>query len=146
MDDYLTTRSSNGSDVAHLRHRHSVPDVPVDVEDELLQHFNDPNWDFEAETSTVTITTTRDGLPVLKRRWSKSSGVGAGTDTESQISSWPASDSKADFSSETETTQVQSAHFLRSPRFFYSSLHLSEILPIQKLGQPSRILTIRPCM
>jgi hypothetical protein len=105
MEDYLNTRSSNGSDLAHLRHRQSVPDVPEDVEDELMQHFNDPNWDFkESETSTVTITT--DGVRV-HRRWSKASGMGAGTDTESRVSSWPASDSKADFSSDTETTQFQ---------------------------------------
>lgn len=107
MEDHLNTRSSNGSDLAdlaHLRHRQSVPDVPEDVEDELMQHFNDPNWDFKAETSSVTITT--DGVRV-HRRWSKSSGMGAGTDTESQISSWPASDSKADFSSEPETIVVQ---------------------------------------
>ncbi|KAN0134939.1 OPT domain containing protein [Lactarius tabidus] len=109
MEDYLNTRSSNGSDLANLRHRQSVPDVPEDVEDELMQHFNDPNWDFkEAETSSVTITT--DGVRV-HRRWSKASGMGAGTDTESQISSWPASDSKADFSSDTETTQVQDSPY-----------------------------------
>ncbi len=97
MEDY----SNTGSDAAHLRHRYSVPDVPEDVEDELMLHLNDPNWDFEAESSTVSIST--DG--VVHKRWSKSSGMGVGTDTESQISSWPTPDSKADFSS--DTTQVQ---------------------------------------
>ena len=94
-------RSSTGTDVAHLRHRHSVPDVPEDVEDELMLHFNDPNWDFNAETSTVSMSTA----VIENKRWSKSSGMGVGTDTESQISSWPAPDSKTDFSS--EMAQVQ---------------------------------------
>jgi OPT family small oligopeptide transporter len=102
MEDH---RSSTGSDAAHLRHRLSVPDVPEDVEDDLLQHFNDPNWDFGAETSTVSISS--DG--VVHKRWSKSSGMGVGTDTESQISSWPTPDSKIDFSS--ETTQVQDSPY-----------------------------------
>ncbi|KAH9050471.1 OPT-domain-containing protein [Lactarius hengduanensis] len=97
MEDYP---NSAGSDGAHLRHRYSVPDVPEDVEDELMLHFNDPNWDLNANSSTVSIST--DGM---EKRWSKSSGMGVSADTESQISSWPPPDSKADFSS--ETTQVQ---------------------------------------
>ncbi|KAF8272951.1 glutathione transporter [Lactarius quietus] len=97
MEDYL---NSPESDVAHLRHRQSVPDVPEDV----LQHLNDPNWDFDNETSTVTITSS--GIREHKR-WSKSSGMGAGADTES----WPETDSKADFSSDTETTQVQDSPY-----------------------------------
>ncbi|KAI9462332.1 OPT-domain-containing protein [Lactarius psammicola] len=105
MEDYLNTRSPTESDAAHLRHRHSVPDVPEDVEDELMLHFNDPNWDFEADSSTVSIST--DG--VVHKRWSKSSGTGVGTDTESQISSWPAPESKADFSS--DATQVQDSPY-----------------------------------
>lgn len=100
MEDFVN-HSSSGSDAANLRHRHSVPDVPEDVEDELLRHFNDPNWDFDTEASTVSISA--DGIE--HKRWSKSSGMGVGTDTESQISSWPTPDSKVDFSS--ETTQVQ---------------------------------------
>lgn len=102
MEDYLNTRSSTGSD---FRHRYSVPDVPEDVEDELMLHFNDPNWDFEADASTVSIST--DGIE--HKRWSKSSGMGVSTDTESQISSWPMPDSKAEFSS--EATQVQDSPY-----------------------------------
>jgi hypothetical protein len=105
MEEFLKdTRSVSLSDVAHLRHRQSVPDVPEDVEDELMLHFNDPNWDFEANSSTISIST--DG--VEPKRWSKSSThMGASTepDTESHVSSWPVQDSKGDFSS--EATQVQ---------------------------------------
>lgn len=101
MEDYRkTTGSASVSDVTQPRHRYSVPDVPEDVED-VMQHFNDPNWDFhQANASTLSIST--DG--VEHKRWSKSSTfMGAGSsemDTEFQ-------DSKADFSS--EATQVESA-------------------------------------
>ena len=90
------------SDVNHLRHRQTVPDVPADIEDELMQHFNDPNWDFHANSSTVSISTDTDGLE--PKRWSKSMGTSSEMDTEMQ-------DSKLDFSS--ETTQVQCALLFR---------------------------------
>ncbi|KAI0274879.1 OPT-domain-containing protein [Gloeopeniophorella convolvens] len=97
------------SGVAHLRHRYSVPDVPEDVEDELMAHLNDPNWDYDSNSSTASIS--RHGIE--HKRWSKSSiGMGASTDvdTESQISSsWPIPESKADLSS--ETTQVQDSPY-----------------------------------
>jgi hypothetical protein len=102
MEDYSkTTGSASVSDVTQPRHRYSVPDVPEDVEDELMQHFNDPNWDFQANSSTLSISTDA----VEHKRWSKSStfmGAGSEMDTELQ-------DSKADFSS--EATQVQCALF-----------------------------------
>ncbi|KAH9178904.1 OPT-domain-containing protein [Lactarius sanguifluus] len=59
-----------------------------------------PNWDLNANSSTVSIST--DGI---EKRWSKSSGMGVSADTESRISSWPPPDSKADFSSETIEVQ-----------------------------------------
>ena len=97
-----TTASASLTDINQLRHRQSLPDVPEDIEDELMRHFNDPNWDFQqANSSTISISTDSDGLE--PKRWSKSSTFMAGSsqvDTEMQ-------DSKADFSS--EATQVQYA-------------------------------------
>lgn len=110
-DSSKVTGSTSLSDIAQLRHRFSVPDVPEDVEDELLAHFNDPNWDFQANSSTLSIST--DG--VEPKRWSKSStymGPGSEADTEIQ-------DSKADFSS--EATQVQCALPPFSPSFLVHS-------------------------
>ena len=102
------------SDVAHLRHRQSLPDVPQDIEDEIMQHFNDPNWDFQAQSSTISLST--DG--VEPKRWSKTSthmGASTEVDTESQISSWRIHDSKAEFSASSDDTQVQWVSFTRRP-------------------------------
>ncbi|KAI0257320.1 OPT-domain-containing protein [Lactifluus subvellereus] len=111
MEDSLDTGSPGVSDIPHLRHRYSVPDVPEDVDDDVLLHFNDPNWDFQANSSTISIST--DG--VGNKRWSKtSSNLGASTDvdTESHVSSWPpVRDSKADFSFSNEATQVQDSPY-----------------------------------
>jgi|SRR5712671_878142 len=120
MEVLKSPQSVTLSDVSDLRHRQSVPDVPEDVQDDLMRHFNDPNWDFQANSSTVSIST--DGVEEHTTRWSKSSvHMGAATDTESQSSGWPIQDSKLDFSSET-TTQVQwvpllhwLSYFVRSP-------------------------------
>ena len=104
MEDPLkTTHSVSQSDVSQLRYRATAPDVPEDVDDGVMAHFNDPNWDFEANSSTLSIST--DG--VEHRRWSRSlnrKGASTEADTESQVSSWRIHDSKADFSS--EATQV----------------------------------------
>lgn len=136
MEDYSkTTGSASVSDVTQPRHRYSVPDVPEDVEDlDVMEHFNDPNWDFNANSSTLSIST--DG--VEPKRWSKSStfmGAGSEMDTEFQ-------DSKADFSS--EATQVQcallSVHLFR---IFSLTLFLPGIHRILRSGLPSRILMIR---
>lgn len=112
MEDSLKTESPSVSDIPNLRHRFSVPDVPEDVDDDVLLHFNDPNWDFQENSSTLSIST--DG--VVHRRWSKtSSNLGASTDvdTESHASSWPVRDSKADFSN--EAIQVQWVFLRRRP-------------------------------
>jgi hypothetical protein len=122
------------SDVTQLRHRYSVPDVPEDIEDELLTHFNDPNWDFQANSSTLSIST--DG--VEPKRWSKSSTyMGGGSEVDTEIQ-----DSKADFSS--EATQVQCALPPLSPSFLLTHFVLQGIHRILRSGQPSRILTTRP--
>jgi hypothetical protein len=99
-DSYKTTGFASLSDVNQLRHRQSVPDVPEDVDD-IMRHFNDPNWDFQANSSTISISTDSDG--VEPKRWSKSSTyMGGSSEVDTEIQ-----DSKADFSS--ETTQVQCA-------------------------------------
>jgi hypothetical protein len=114
MEDILkSTASASLSDINQLRHRQTAPDVPEDIEDEVGGHFNDLNWDFLANTSTVSISTDSDGL--VPKRWSKSStymGPSSETDTEMH-------DSKADFSS--EATQVQ---FALLSRPFYCACSL----------------------
>jgi hypothetical protein len=97
--------SPSASDLPHLRHRISVPDVPEDVEDEYyLNHLNDPNWDFHANSETLSIST--DGV---KRRRSTEPSVNVEVstefDTESHVSSFRMRHSKAEFS--TEAIQVQ---------------------------------------
>lgn len=104
--------SASLTDVNQLRHRQSVPDVPEDVEDDFMRHFNDPNWDFRANSSTVSITTDTDDLQ--PKRWSKSTYMGASSEMDTEIQ-----DSKADFSS--EATQVQCALL---PRPFYCACSL----------------------
>ncbi len=109
--------SASLSDLARLRHRQSVPDVPMDVEDELMLHFNDPNWDFRANSETLSISTDA----VENKRWSKTSnhmGASAEVDTESQISPWRIHNSKADISSEEH--QVQWVSFDRRLCLIYS--------------------------
>jgi len=97
-DSIKTTGFTSLTDVNQLRHRQSVPDVPEDVEEML--HFNDPNWDFQANSSTISISTDSGVEP---KRWSKSSTyMGGSSEVDTEIQ-----DSKADFSS--ETTQVQYA-------------------------------------
>jgi hypothetical protein len=99
MEDILkSSTSASLTDIDELRHRQSVPDVPEDIEDELMHHFNDPNWDFHANSSTISLSTDFD--EVQPKRWSRSTYMGASSDMDTEIQ-----DSKADFSS--ETTQVQ---------------------------------------
>ena len=112
-----TPHSASLSDLARLRHRQSIPDVPMDVEDELMLHFNDPNWDFRANSETLSIST--DG--VENKRWSKTSthmGASTEVDTESQISSWRIHDAKAYISS--EELQVEWVSFYRRLCLIYS--------------------------
>jgi len=100
-ETFKSTASASLTDINQLRHRQTVPDVPEDIEDEVRRHFNDPNWDFHANSSTVSISIDSDDLG--PKRWSKSSTfMGASSEMDTEIQ-----DSKADFSS--ETTQVQCA-------------------------------------
>ena len=120
-DPSRTTDSvSSISDIALPPRGQFVPDVPEDVEDEIMAHFNDPNWDFRASSSTFSISSDS----VQPKRQSKTaSHADAKTegDTESQVSAWHIHDARDDFSS--EGIQVQWVSFSLSSllRLLYSS-------------------------
>ena len=139
--DSVTMSVSVSSDIAHLRHQRpeSDPDVPEDIEDELMLHFNDPNWDFRDNSSTLSIST--DG--VESQRWSKSSDhTGAVTEvnTDSHISSWHIHDPTADFSFKDQiqlrVLSLPSCLAFRSPVSFSPGIHRT-----LRSGQPSRTPT-----
>ncbi|VDB93475.1 unnamed protein product [Peniophora sp. CBMAI 1063] len=92
----------NREAVAELRHRRSMPDVPSDIDDQsLMEHFNDPNYDFDAQSYSSTYFTDREtGTKGFSEK--RSSFVGTtDMETESQLSSsWPAGSSKGDFAGE----------------------------------------------
>ena len=141
--DSLTISVSVSPDTAHPRHPQSDSDVPEDIEDELMTHFNDPNRDFRDNNSTLSIST--DG--VEPQRWPMISGrMGADTEvnTESRISSWHIHDPKADFSSK-EQVQLRVLSLPTcvpccSPMSFSSGIHRT-----LRSVQPSRILTTQQC-
>ena len=143
--DSVTMSVSVSSDVVHRRRPQSDLDVPEDIEDEIMRHFNDPNWDFRDNSSTSSIST--DG--VESQRWSKiASPMRAGTEvnTESRLSSWHIHDAKADFSSK-EQVQLRVLS-LPSCVPFCSPLSLSLSSGIHltlRSAQPSRILTTHQC-
>jgi hypothetical protein len=119
--EYLSkTESPSVSDIPHLRHRVSVPDVPEDVQDELLLHFNDPNWDFHPSSSTLSISS--DGV---ERRRSTDRSVNkdfsTDLDTESRLSSSHIRDSKGDFSSDAIPVQWVFLPCHRHPCCIFSS-------------------------
>ena len=94
--DSVTDPVSIPSDIVYPHHRQSVPDVPEDI-DEIMLHFNDPNWDFRDNSSTLSISTNG----VESQRLSNISGrAGASTEvnTVSHIPSWHIYDPKADLS------------------------------------------------
>ena len=135
----VTISVSVSSDIADLRRQRSPPDVPEDIEDELMNHFNDPNWDFRDNSSTLSIST--DG--VESRRWSKTSGhTGAATEvnTESHIPSWHIHDPMADFSFKDQiqlrVLSLPSCLAFRSPVSYSPGIRRT-----LKSGQPSRTPT-----
>ncbi|KAF8262781.1 OPT-domain-containing protein [Lactarius quietus] len=97
MEDCMNARSAepaslsestrSDSDVVHLHH--PVLAAREDVEDEIMLHFNDPNWDFGAEAGTVSMLPDGHERPEQPQRHSlaKPSGVDGSTDIELQISS-----------------------------------------------------------
>ena len=127
---------SVSSDINHLSRQ---PDVPEDIEDELMNHFNDPNWDFRDNSSTLSIST--DGAE--SQRWSKMSDhTGAATEvkTESHISSWHIHDPTVDFSFKDQiqlrVPSLPSCLACCSPVSFSPGIHRT-----LRSGQPSRTPT-----
>jgi hypothetical protein len=59
MEDFSKTDSPSVFDTPRLHHRTTIPDVPqdIDIEDEFMLHFNDPNWDYQPNSSTVSTWT-----------------------------------------------------------------------------------------
>ena len=145
MEDPSTTTDSVSvsSDIAHLRRIQSDPDVPEDIEDEIMLHFNDPNWDFRDNSSTLSIST--DGVD--SRRWSTISGrTGTVTEvkTESRISTWHVHDPKAGFPFR-EQIQLRVLSLLYrapfySPRSPSPGIHLTP-----RFAQLSQIRTTQRC-
>ena len=95
----MATQSIGQSGVSQLRYQAAAPDAPKDVEDEVMAHFNDPNWDFETNSPTLSIST---GGVVHKRQLSLFNSRDASTEgnTEFQVSSWRVHDLKAAYLSE----------------------------------------------
>ena len=92
-----TAQSISQSDVSQLRYQATPHDAPKDVNDEVMAHFNDPNWDFE--NSSILSSST---VCVEDRRWFKSlNSTDASTeaDIEFQVSSWRVHDPMAVYSS-----------------------------------------------
>jgi len=137
--DSVTESVSVSSDINHLSRR---PDVPEDIEDEFMNHFNDPNWDFRDNSSTLSIST--DGVEAVEsQRWSKMSGhTGAATEvnTESHISSWHIHDPMADLSSKDQmqlrVLSLPSCLAFRSPVSYSPGIR-----PTLRSGQQSRTPT-----
>ena len=141
--DFVTSSVSMSSDIPDLRRIQSDPDVPDDIEDDPMLHFNDLNWDFRDNSSTLSIST--DG--VESQRWSTISGrTGTVTEakTDSRVSTWHVHDPKAYFSSK---DQIQLRVLLLSyffpfglPRSFSSGIHLTP-----RSAQLSQIRTTQQC-
>ena len=62
-----------------------------------ISTFNDPNWDFQANSSMFSLLS--DGVERKRSKFSTQMGASTKVDTESQILSWRIHDSKAEFSS-----------------------------------------------
>jgi hypothetical protein len=139
--DSVTTSASASipSDIAHPHHQRPIPDVPEDIEDEIMPHFNDPNWDFRDNSSSSPVST--DG--VAPQQFSRnSSHVGSKTEgpTESYIASWHIHDPNARFSSETRV-QLRVLYFPSCAAFCSSRSFSSGIHHILRSAQRSRTPT-----
>lgn len=66
-----------------LFHRH-VPDVPQDVDD-VMEHFNDPNWDYSP--ASPTLSTESIDLDKKKTYTESSRHSASDFDTESHVGS-----------------------------------------------------------
>ena len=141
--DSVVVPVSVSSYIVQPHHRQSLPDVPEGIQDDIMLHFNDPNWDFRDNSSTQSIST--DGMEA--QRLSKISGrTGAGTEvnTVSHIPSWYVHDPKAYFSS-IEQAQLRvpflpSCTNFCSPVSFSSGIHLTP-----RSVPPSQIRMTKRC-
>jgi hypothetical protein len=142
MEDFSKTDSPSISGTPRLHHRISLPDVPEDVEDDVMLHFNDPNWDYQASSSTMSMST--DSVDIHpSTNLSVDMDATTAFDTESQLSSPRKRGSKAGVSF--QTIEVQWVLLVRRPFFiFFIHLVLSEIHHTPRSGQLSRTLMIRP--
>ncbi|KAI0032505.1 OPT oligopeptide transporter [Vararia minispora EC-137] len=111
METHLRTTSPAASE---LRYRRSLPDVPSDVgEDELMLHFNDPNWDYDVNSSTYFSSTPEPSVKAFSQSQKPPSYMGStDVDTESHISSsWPEKvpDVEDDYSDDSPYPEVRAA-------------------------------------
>ncbi|KAH9955915.1 OPT oligopeptide transporter protein-domain-containing protein [Russula dissimulans] len=94
-----TTQSARPSDRAHIHGQDLIPDVPKDIEDELMRHFNDPNWDFRAKSSELTMSISSDGT--RHEPWSRSSthttNMEVASESRFEVSSQTMQDSDVNF-------------------------------------------------
>lgn len=84
-----TQAYSSGANIIPLNNLRArgVPDVPEDV-DFLMEHLNDPNFDYHAELHSPTSSTTDvSELELKKRPMSEYSGGGSECDRQSQAES-----------------------------------------------------------
>ena len=85
-------------------HQHSLADVPEGTEDELILHFNDPNWVLKNNSSTLSIST--DAVQLERQSTTTiHTDASAGRDTKFRVSSWHTPELKADFSSDAKQAQ-----------------------------------------
>lgn len=146
MEDLKTTDSvtisasaSVSSDIAQPHHQRPIPDVPEDIDDEVMPHFNDPNWDFQDNSSSLSASTSG----VARQQSSRiSRQVGSRTEgpTESYIASWDIHDPNADFSSEARV-QLRVLYFPSCAAFCSSRSFSSGIHHILRSAQRSRTPT-----
>jgi len=110
MEDSQLLMTTDSGILSGVTHRHSLADVPGDIEDELVLHFNDPNWVFRANSSTLSIST--DSIHLEQRpKTTTQTNDSAGMDTKFRVSSWHIPELKVDFSS--DAMQAQWVYFLR---------------------------------
>jgi hypothetical protein len=108
-----------------LRHRRSIPDVPEDVNDALMEHLNDPNYDLNLIRTRTSASLTVTGSIELEGKgaigpWSDAS---TSSDAESQIDSSRASES--DFSKEafgSQSTYLESVLHLTLSKLLLTAI------------------------
>ena len=131
----VTISVSVSSNIANLRQQRPLPDVPEDIDDEPMPHFNDPNWDFQDSFLSLSISTDDED----PQRWPKMPDH-TGAATESHISSWHIHDPTADLSLK-DQVQLRVLSLPSCLAFRSSMSYPLEIHHTPRSGQPSRIQT-----